>query len=337
MNWFSKHTAILLTVAMLATGCGALKLIPGLYSGPTEKNTKRMDAKQLKVTKEQQALEQLRDELEAKTAILVSNKVAQGSVFVQGTGRALDHVTNKEPAVVLAKDLNTMAAQALPKPPTADVEKMNKAVDNSLSTNATDQAKGETAINKFEDRLASTEKSMQKLESKYDGKIKDATEDLQKATEKMNKVADGMAQKANEYDEANSMWGSAKLFVKNCWKFIGFIVVLVILWFVAKIALSIYFPPAGVAMNGAEKVAGKVWARGFTEIVHGGEKFKDALSEKMPAILEAYKKGEASASDAVTKVIQEFHDSHQKAQSADTQNIIEKLTTTPIETVKPAA
>lgn len=85
------------------------------------------------------------------------------------------------------------------------------------------------------------------------------------------------------------------------------------LWFVLKI-VSVFNPPVALGMQ-AVGVGGTLLRKGFTEVVHAGEKFKDMIKAKVedPALQE--------------HVLSLFRQAHMETQSTDVQHVIKTLTT----------
>jgi hypothetical protein len=320
-----KKSLSLLTTAALAvslsTGCAVMSHVPGLnliYSGPTTKNTKVVDKAQAKTDQKQAQLEAYQKELSTRVSSLESNKVLQGSAFVYGTGKALDRVSSKEPAVSLAKDLNDVAAQALPKPTTADTQKLDRVVDDSLSTNKVTQATGGKELDALRDRLSGTEQALTKLNAQFEARIAKTEKERDAALDKERARSDAAAVKANQFDEANSLVGSAKLFVRNAWKLLVLVGVLSLIglgiWKGGKLAAAVYCPPVALGMNVVGGLATKEVTKGFAQLVKGGEVFKDLLSKSQ------------LTTEVKTAVEHLFAQAHTSSQDDNIQTAVKTLT-----------
>lgn len=308
--------SVLFSSLLIFNGCAVMSHVPVLkyiYSGPTTRNTKAVDKAQNKTDKEQAQLEALQKQLTDRVAALEQNKVLQGSAFVYGTGQALDHATSSEPAVSLAKELNSVAGQALPKPSTSDTIKMDGVVSDSLSTDTNRVAAAGQELGALKSRLSKTEGQEASVTAKLDAKIADAKEDRDAALQKERARADSAAVKANQYDEANSLFGSAKLFLKNAWKLLVSVLVLGLvflgIWRGGKLAAAVYCPPVALGMNSFEGLATKELSAGFSQLVKGGETFKDYV-EKSNLTAEA----KAAVADLFRRAHLESQD--QKVQAA---------------------
>jgi hypothetical protein len=312
-----KKFLALLPLVLALTGCSIVPHIPilkSIYSGPTTRETQAVTKAQAKTDKERAELEGSQAKFEARIEALESNKVQTGSAFVYGTGKALDHATTNDPAVVLAKDLNDVAQQALPKPATKDTIVMDRAVADSLGTN---QVRGAQEIKALEERLAKTESQLAATQANYLKDVADLQSDLDKAIAKERATSSKVAVKANKFDEANSLWGSTKLFFSNGVHVVLSLLVVGIIgwvvWKVGKIAASIYCPPVALGMNSVEGLTSHELAAGFAQVVNGGKKFLAAV-EKSDILPET----KAKISELFTSI-------HKEAQDLHIQEAVKKL------------
>jgi len=306
---------------VLLTGCSIIPHIPVLnliYSGPTHKETQAVSKAQSKTDKEQAELEAYQQELSNRVSKLESNKISLGSAFVYGTGKALDRATNTDPAVSLAKNLNDAAQQALPKPSTSDTIKMDNVVSDSLGKVP---AQGSAEVNELRERLAKTEKQLSATQEKYNSKIEAAREDRNGALVKERAESHAVAEKANKFDEANSLWGSFKLFFSNgIHLFISLVVIGIVGWVVwkaGKIAAAIYCPPVALGMNSVEGMTSKEVAAGFSQVVKGGKKFLQYLNAS------------PLTSEVKTSIANLFTQAHKESQDENVKNAVKALVKSP--------
>jgi hypothetical protein len=311
-----KKLLALLPLVLALTGCSIVPHIPilkSIYSGPTTRETQAVTKAQGKTDKEQAELDQYSKELAEKVQKIEVQKTELGSAFVYGTGKALDHATN-DPAVLLAKDLNDAAQQALPKPSTKDTIAIDQAVNDKLGTNP---AKGDTEIKALRERNAALERQLEQTQKNYGNDIASAHSDLEKALAKERDTSSKVAVKANKFDEANSMWGSTKLFFSNgihvFFSLLIFALIGWVVWKAGKIAAAIYCPPVALGMNSVEGLTSHEVAAGFTQVVNGGKQFLAAV-EKSDILPETK-----------AKISAMFTDIHKQAQDLHIQDAVKKL------------
>lgn len=312
-----KKILALLPLLIALTGCSIVPHIPVLnlvYSGPTTKETRAVSKAQNKTDKERAELDEAQAKFDARVSALESNKVQIGSAFVYGTGKALDRATQGDPAVKLAKNLNDVAQQALPKPSTQDTLSIDQAVDNCLGGRPNT---GEHELDVLRERLAETEKELDSTRSHYTKDVAGLQNDLDKALAKERATSSKVAVKANKFDEANSLWGSTKLFFSNgVHLFFSVLIIGLIGWVVwkaGKIAAAIYCPPVALGMNTVEGLTSHEVAAGFTQVISGGKKFLTAVekSDLLP--------------EAKAKVSELFTSMHKEAQDLHIQDAVKKL------------
>lgn len=304
-----KKLLALLPLLLALTGCSIIPHIPVLgriYSGPTTKETRAVKKAQNKTDKEQAELDAYKDELTTKLALIRSNQVQTGSAFVYGTGKALERAPQNDPAVKLAKDLNTDAQQALPKPLTSDTLAVDKAVADSLGTNS---VRGAQEIDVLRERLAKTESQLASTQKHYASDVADLQSDLDKALAKERATSSKVAVKANKFDEANSLWGSTKLFFSNgvhvFFSLLIFGAIGWVVWKAGKIAAAIYAPPIALGMNSVEGLTSHEVSVGFAQVVNGGKQFLAAV-EKSNILPEA----KAKISELFTSIHKQCQDQH---------------------------
>lgn len=312
-----KKLLALIPLLLALTGCSIVPHIPilkSIYSGPTTKETRAVTKAQDKTDKERAELEGAQAKFDAKVSALESNKVQTGSAFVYGTGKALERAPQDDPAVKLAQNLNDVSQQALPKPSTSDTIAMDKAVADSFGTNSVQGAKEITALR---ERLAKTESQLASTQAHYTKDVADLQSDVDKAIAKERATSSKVAVKANKFDEANSLWGSTKLFFSNgvhvVISLLIFGVIGWLVWQAGKIAAAIYCPPVALGMNSVEGLTSHEVAAGFAQVVNGGKKFLAAV-EKSDILPETK-----------AKISELFTSAHKEVQDMHIQDAVKKL------------
>jgi hypothetical protein len=304
-----KKLLALLPLILALTGCSIVPHIPilkSIYSGPTTRETRAVTKAQDKTDKERAELEAAQAKFDAKVAGLESNKVQTGSAFVYGTSKALERAPQDDPAVKLAENLNDVAQQALPKPSTSDTIAMDKAVSDSFGTNSVRGAKEITAL---QERLAKTESQLTSEQARHSKDIAGLQSDLDKAIDKERATSSKVAVKANKFDEANSLWGSTKLFFSNgvhvVFSLLIFGIIGWVVWKAGKIAAAIYCPPVALGMNSVEGLTSHEVSAGFAQVVKGGKEFLAAV-EKSDIVPET----KAKISELFTSIHKQCQDQH---------------------------
>lgn len=92
----------------------------------------------------------------------------------------------------------------------------------------------------------------------------------------------------------------------------------VVLFSVVKAALKVYAatnPAVGLGMS-VVQTGGKVAAKGFSQLLKGGENFKNSIGAKIPELDAALQ----------AKVLEHFRQSHESAHDEDVQHVIQVLT-----------
>jgi hypothetical protein len=140
-------------------------------------------------------------------------------------------------------------------------------------------------------------------------------EKVDRLTSKFDKTVEKFAVE-NDKNQGKKIEGTG-WFQMNYFGFIGIgLVVLWLLFIVAKVALGMVSaanPAVGLGLNVVGRVGSAAVSKGFSEIIRGGENFKNAVKTKLePAVAE--------------KVLELFQNHHRMEQSPDTQKIVETLT-----------
>jgi len=149
-----------------------------------------------------------------------------------------------------------------------------------------------------------------------DSKSSDAlAQELRSSIAALNKRIDNFKEDNNE-NAGKKIEGSG-LFQIPYFLWLGGIVALIlVLHLVLKAFLTIAAagsPPVAIGMKVAG-VGGKLLSKGFSQLIKGGEDFKDTI------------KNEIKDADLQAKILQAFQKSHRTTQDADIQSVIKELT-----------
>jgi hypothetical protein len=125
--------------------------------------------------------------------------------------------------------------------------------------------------------LASTEGALASTIKEHEVKLSALQEAGEKAQKAERAKAETVAAKANLFDQADSLVGSAALFLKNAWKtVVGLTIVgilIAIVWFGLK-AYGVVNPAVGAATS----VVGKVVSAGESDVVAGAKAFESYVA-----------------------------------------------------------
>ena len=122
--------------------------------------------------------------------------------------------------------------------------------------------------------------------------------------------------KANDAVEGKKIEGTGLVRVPYLLWIGGFLVGLVVLFFVGKLALTAFAvtnPGASVGLN-VVNAAESVLVKGFSQVVQGGENFK------------SWVESEITDSGLKTKILAAFQSEQQKAQDQSVQNTVAAIT-----------
>jgi len=179
-------------------------------------------------------------------------------------------------------------------------------IDNSTAS----QPAGEAA-----DLSESVARSLGPPSDPWSGEVKKLTERLDRLTSKYNGLLANF-QKDNDENAGKKIEGTGFLQVPY-FLWLGIVVgVVMILWIILKTVANVAAaanPGVAVGLRAAQ-VGGRVLSRGFSQVLKGGEAFKDWLKKEVPD--EALK----------TKILEAFKQHHTQAQDEDVQNLVKDLT-----------
>lgn len=194
---------IILSASLLTfSSCSTIKGVFG-------KNAKAEDKAKNKVEQVQKSLNQ--------NAAL---KMEQVAVLASGTDYALDKVTNKEPSVVVAQDINNRVISLSGKPNLNAEKEMWKTVDQLLSEIAAEKARGVKSMSQKDATITSLQEETKNLTAAKDAEI-DKYMKLASATAMQ---VDTLQSKLNQMDSWFGLgavfYGVKKFIVSSMW-FIG--------------------------------------------------------------------------------------------------------------------
>jgi hypothetical protein len=178
---------VLITSISLLSGCSTVK---GIFGDSSKKEDKQAN----KVSEVQKA--------QNKNA---TSKMEQVAVLASGTDYALTKVTNKEPAVNVAQDINNRVISLSGKPNLNAEKEIWKTVDQLLSEIAAEKAKGAKSMSKKDEEITSLQQETKILTETKDAEI-----------DKYMKLANDTALKADTYkstlNQMDSWFGLGAVF-----------------------------------------------------------------------------------------------------------------------------
>ncbi len=241
------------------------------------------------------------------------DKMKQIQTTASGVDYALSKVTNAQPAVTVAKELNDRTVSIAGVPPVDELNKMKKMVDDLTSQVVEEQKRGKKSLEEKDKEIMSIQQEREQLKL-----------ELKEKEEKLQKTANEVAKKADEYkvtvDEVNSWFGlggiifGAKKFIKSC---IIFILVFGIIFLALRIFAAVN-PIAGAAFSIFDMIGGvilqgvKALMPNSFNVAHfvEGTKFneyKSTLSKIVDTIQECQSaKDKGGPSCTVDDLLQEF-------------------------------
>lgn len=174
----------------------------------------------------------------------LANKMDQVSILASGTGYALQKVTNKEPAVLVAYDINTRV-ESLAGKPNLDAEKeMWKAVDQLMSQVKTEREKGEKALLKKDREISELQDETKLLIADKDAAISK----YMKMSQDSAMLADTRKVELDDYKG----WFGLKAVGKGLWQFVSSMA-----WILGGLALLYFLLRSFAATN---PVVGAIFA-----------------------------------------------------------------------------
>lgn len=151
--------------------------------------------------------------------------------------------------------------------------------------------------------------------STWTGEVTKLTERLDKLTAKYNRLLEKFADKNDEV-AGKKIEGTGFLQIPYfLWLGIVF-TVLAVIYLVLKTVVNVAAagnPAVAVGLKTAQ-VGGRLLSRGFSQVVKGGEDFKNWVGK------------EVSDSDLKNKILEQFASAHRETQDGDVQNLVKELT-----------
>ncbi len=181
------------------------------------------------------------------------DKMKQIQTTASGVDYALSKVTNAQPAVAVAKELNDRTVSIAGAPPVEELNKMKKMVDDLTSQVVEEQKRGKKSLEEKDKEITAIQQEREQLK-----------QELKEKENKLQKAAEEVAKKADEYkvtvDEVNSWFGlggvifGIKKFVKTC---VIFILVFGIIFLALRIFAAVN-PIAGAAFSIFDMIGGVI-------------------------------------------------------------------------------
>ncbi len=147
----------------------------------------------------------------------------------------------------------------------------------------------------------------------WPGEVEILVARLERLTAEHNEALRKFAE-ANDKNAGKKIEGTGWLSVPYFIYAGGFVFLLLLVFVGLKIGLSLLAtmnPGVAVGMKVAS-VGGRAVSKAFSEVLDGGEKFKNRVKEKMP--------------DVADQVLELFREMQERRQSTETQNLIKELT-----------
>lgn len=196
---------------MITTSCSSIKGIFGKSSSSEAKESDKIE----RVEKDQNRN--------------LSDKMDQVAILASGTGYALQKVTNKEPAVTVAYDINTRV-ESLAGKPNLDAEKeMWRTVDQLMSEVKSEREKGERALVRKDREISDLQDETRVLIANKDAAISK----YMKLASDTALIADTRKSQLDEYTKWFGLGaitkGFGQLIRTSMWVIIGIVVIFLIL------------------------------------------------------------------------------------------------------------
>jgi hypothetical protein len=212
--------SVILSLVIITTACSSVKGIFGKSSSDEAKASSKIE----KVEKDQNRN--------------LSDKMDQVAILASGTGYALQKVTNKEPAVSVAYDINTRV-ESLAGKPNLDAEKeMWKTVDQLMSQVKAEREKGEKALSKKDQEISEIQDETRVLLASKD----EAISKYRKMSQDAAMLADTRKAELDDYQG----WFGLKAVGKGLWQFVTSMA-----WILGGMALLYFLLRAFAATNPA--------------------------------------------------------------------------------------
>lgn len=185
---------VVISTLVTTTSCSSVKGIFGKSSSDEAKQSGKIE----KVEKEQNRN--------------LAGKMDQVAILASGTGYALQKVTNKEPAVTVAYDINTRVESLAGKPDLDAEKEMWKTVDQLMSQIKTEREKGEKALLKKDKEISELQDETKLLLASKD----EAVSKYMKMSQDAAMLADTRKAELDDYKG----WFGLKAVGKGLWQFV---------------------------------------------------------------------------------------------------------------------
>ncbi len=187
-------TIMVLSALVITTACSSVKGVFGKSSAAESKQSSKIE----KVEKDQ-------------SRNLV-NKMDQVAVLASGTDYALQKITNKEPAVTIAYDINKRVESLAGKPDLNAEKEMWKTVDQLMSQIKSEREKGEKALLKKDQEISGLQDETKLLIANKD----EAISKYMKMSQDAAMLADTRKMELDDYKG----WFGLKAVGKGLWQFV---------------------------------------------------------------------------------------------------------------------
>lgn len=185
---------VVIITLVITTSCSSVKGIFGKSSSDEAKQSDKIE----KVEKEQNRN--------------LSGKMDQVAILASGTGYALQKVTNKEPAVTVAYDINTRVESLAGKPDLDAEKEMWKTVDQLMSQVKIEREKGEKSLLKKDKEISELQDETKVLLADKD----EAISKYMKMSQDAAVLADTRKAELDDYKG----WFGLKAVGKGLWQFV---------------------------------------------------------------------------------------------------------------------
>ena len=213
-------TIVVISTLVITTSCSSVKGIFGKSSSDEAKQSDKIE----KVEKAQ--------------GRNLSDKLDQVAILASGTGYALQKVTNKEPAVAVAYDINTRVESLAGKPDLDAEKEMWKTVDQLMSQIKTEREKGEKALSKKDKEISELQNETKVLLADKDAAISK----YMKMSQDAAMLADTRKAELDDYKG----WFGLKAVGKGLWQFVTSMA-----WILGGLALLYFLLRAFASTNPA--------------------------------------------------------------------------------------
>lgn len=189
----------------------------------------------------------------------ISDKLKEVATLASGTDYAISKVTNKEPAVEVAQDINLRVMSLAGQPDLNSQKEMWKMIDGLLSLNQEQRHQGIKDLQKKDEEISKLQNKEMELFIKKDQEI----DNYRKVASETAGLADTRKAQLNEYEG----WFGLKAIFKGLWQFITssvWIIATVLIVFLILRTFAATNPVIGAIFSIVEQIAA-----GFMHLIQG--------------------------------------------------------------------